>query len=279
LQIDAHRLDAVSVQQVRRNQDRNIQSVFSEVLRAAGRPGYASAEIDEASASLPERIEQSWNQWYKIERLARYASPEAPRDLGETFGNVLREAYDAGAYVDPVSFLQKLSASDLKAVQSAHWLADPIQVDSLTEEGALNLLIPPAAQVDLNRDGLTQSGAAYGIRFPDSTTPANVATAWDNATADMPIQDRMIYELQMKMPVLLANIIIAPDCGFSHSRSPGDVDFVNPLAADDYSFIKVTQDWIGHLDYFKNQLDPFRYEKDRSFWSKFQQELQASGVA
>jgi len=51
------------------------------------------------------------------------------------------------------------------------------------------------------------------------------------------------------------------------------------MAADDYSYVKVSQSWIDHLDHFKNQIDPSRYEKDRAFWSSFQEHLGAAGAA
>ncbi|TWU51795.1 hypothetical protein [Rubripirellula reticaptiva] len=292
LKIDGRQSGVMTLQRARLAQDKNVQSVFSEVLQNAGRVGYASAEVSETTdstdhsldvaggiAPLADRVQASWDSWYRTELLGRYASKEAPADLGDTFGNVLAKAYDAGAYIEPKSFLKSLSEDELKAVQNAHWLADGIQVDSLTEEGALNLLIPPAAQVDLNRDGLTQSGAAYGIRFPDSTTPATVTAAWEQATDGMPFEQRMIYELEMKLPVLFANFITDADGRVVSSRAPGHPDFVNPMTADDYSYVKVTQDWMEHLDYFKNQIDPDRYARDMDFWTTFQQDLRDNGAA
>ncbi|MDA8744410.1 hypothetical protein N9N28_07250 [Rubripirellula amarantea] len=278
MKINEQQPAVMTLEQKRRVQDRNIQSVFSEVLMESGRAGYASAESSDTAVPLADLVEQSWHQWYQVERLGRYASPEAPQDLGQTFGNVLNKAYNEGAYVDPKAFLSGLSSEELDSIQSAHWLANSIEVNSLSEEGALNLLLPPAAQVDVNRDGLTQSGAAYSIRFPNSTTPPEVVVAWDAATADLTFQERMTYELEMMLPAILSNIVLAPDGSYSHTRSPGDPDFSNPMAADDYSYVKVTQDWIGHLDYFKSQLDPVRYERDRGFWSSFQEQLHNAGA-
>ncbi|TWU39485.1 hypothetical protein [Novipirellula artificiosorum] len=103
--------------------------------------------------------------------------------------------------------------------------------------------------------------------------------AWDAATADVPEKDRITYELQMMVPVLLANAVNAPDGSFSHFRSFDDPSWVNPLTADGYSFVKETQDRIASLDYFKNQMDPVRYLADRSFWSSFQDNLREAGVA
>lgn len=256
-----------------------MQSVFSEVLREAGRQGYKSAEVTEATEPLKQRVQETWGQWYQTERMGgRYVSVEAPKDLGETFGSVLMKAYEQDAYVAPKPFLKSLSEAELKSVQNANWLAETIHVDSLTEEGALNLLIPSAAQVDLNGDGFTRSGVAYGMKFPDSSTSREVTMAWDAATADVPARDRMTYEIQMMVPVLFANAVTASDGSFSHFRSFDDPQWKNPLTADGYSFVKKTQDQIASLDYFKNQMDPARHVKDRNFWSSFQDNLREAGV-
>lgn len=262
-----------TLQQTRRQEDLRVQSVFKEVLMEAGRTGYASAEITETQEPLETRIEESWNSWFQTERQGRYASSEVPAGLGEAFGDVLAKAYESGAYVDPKPFLQSLTKEELKTVQNAHWLAEPIGVDSLSEEGALNLLLPPAAQVDLNGDGLTRSGKAWGIRFPDSTTPPDVRLAWEKATDGMPVEQLMTYELEMKLPVLLANFVLNDEGQFLYARQPGDPDFVNPMAAEDYSFVQVAQDWLEHLEYFKHQIGSERYSRDTEFWKSFQENL------
>ncbi len=119
---------------------------------------------------------------------------------------------------------------------------------------------------------------AYGMKFPESTTPPEVRLAWDAATADMPEGDRMTYEIQMIAEVQLANMIVSPDGTFLYARDFDDPDWINPRTADGYSFVKVTQDRISSLDYFKNQMDQSRYEKDRGFWSSFQDQLRAAGA-
>ncbi len=280
LRIESQRPEVMTLHQTRVINDRNMQSVFSEVLREAGRQGYASAEVTKSTDPLQQRVQETWDQWYQTERMGgRYASAEAPKDLGKTFGSVLMKAYEQDAYVAPKPFLKGLSEAELKSVQNSHWLAEAINVDSLTEEGALNLLIPPAAQVDLNGDGFTRSGVAYGMKFPDSSTSREVTLAWDAAMADVPERDRMTYEIQMMIPVLFANAVTGPDGSFSHFRSFDDPEWENPLTANGYSFVKQTQDLIASLDYFKNQMDPVRYAKDRSFWSSFQDNLRDAGVA
>lgn len=264
--------------QLRRAADKNAQSVFSEVLRGVGRAGFASAEtaergVGDASRPLQERMAQTWNDWYQTAQTGRYADPQTPTGLGESFGNILQKAYAQGGYVAPQAFLTSLSPAELTAVQRTHLLAEPIQADSLSEEGALNLLLPPAAQVDLNRDGLTQAGAGFLLKFPDSTTPPAVVQAWEQATHGMPQGERMTYALKMKLPTLLANLQIDQPGHSVRQRQPGDPGFVNPVAAEDYSFDQLAQNWMDHLNYLKNQIDPARYARDMEFWQTFQSGL------
>ncbi|EMI45561.1 hypothetical protein [Rhodopirellula sp. SWK7] len=261
------------LQQRRFEEQQEIQSVFSAVLESVGKQGYESAAPIESDVPLEEQIQDSWDGWYQLERVGRYRSAEAPAELGGKFAAVIDRAYREGGYADPKSFLNTLSKDELKTVQNVHWLANSIDVNSLSEEGALNLLIPPAAQVDLNRDGLTQSGLAYGIRFPDSTTPKEVADAFEDATAGMSEMDKSLHVLHMKMPVLLANIHLNSDGTFSHQVEPGDPEFRNPMLEEGYSYSNAAREWIEYLDYFKNTMDPRRYESERAFWTDFQSRL------
>ncbi|QDV25392.1 hypothetical protein [Aureliella helgolandensis] len=267
-----------TLQQQRLEQDHQVQNLFTEILMEAGREGYASAEPLETSGPRTEAIQSTWNDWFNLEMTGRYRGAEQPMELKQQFGELLQRGYQEGAYATPKAFLSSLSKSELEVVQNVHWLAEPPQIESLTEEGALNLMLPPVAQVDVNGDGLTQSGAAYGLRFPDSRTPADVATAWEQATEGMSWGEKAIHVLQIKAPVLLANIVLDANGAYSHSYEPGDPEFVNPLAADDYSYVQVTRDHLASLEYFKNQTDPIHYAKETAFWKNFQQQLLETGA-
>lgn len=254
-----------------------LQSVFSAILHEAGRSGYASADEYASDQTLEEDVRDSWSNWFGPAKAASYAADYDPAQLKQAYGDILVRSLNEGGYNDPQNFLQSLSKDDLTTIQHVQRLADPIQVDSLNEEGALNLLIPPPAQVDLNFDGLTQTGKALGIRFPDSRTPKNVAAAWEEATADLTPQEKMHRELQMKLPVLFANFIVDDQGTFVRQREPGDVDWVNPLARGDYSYVDATQQQLDYLEAYQYQMSPQQYESGTLFWSNFQQSLQAHG--
>lgn len=99
--------------------------------------------------------------------------------------------------------LSAMSAEELRLLQKSVSLADPIQISSLSDEGARNLLAQPdrTGMVDLNNDGIVEVGAARTVTFPPVNAPASVKTAWDNATKDLSESDKMILQLQMHLQV------------------------------------------------------------------------------
>lgn len=274
--------DASTLLQIakRREQNHQVRNVFSEILEAAGRRGYASAEPVEGEPLTSEDVQASWASWFEAERSGgRYESAKRPEELKQGYGEVLARAHAEGGYVRPKEFLKELSSDELAVVQHVHSLAEPINVDSLTEEGALNLLLPGAAQVDLNGDGYTRTGLAYGMRFPSSNTPAGVVEAWEEATAGMGLGERMMYELRMMMPLMTANMYLNEDGSYSHHYEPGDPEFRNPMAEPGYSYQQAAQDQLNHLDFVKNWITQEEYDRQSTFWESLQGLLQDKGAA
>lgn len=257
--------------------ERQVQSAFSAVLEAAGRQGYASATPVSSGESVAGNAQQAWDDWFGA-RPERYASKASPEQLQQGFGAIVGKAIAEEGYVDPRGFLAGLSHDELATLQSVHNLAEPINVESLSEEGALNLLLPPPAQVDLNADGLTQSGAAMGIRFPNSNTPPEVVDAWETATAGMSWAERGMFEMKMMMPTLLANIEVDANGQYVGQREPGDPDYRNPMAEAGYSYRDTVQTMIDALDFQKEQMPRDQYEEQMAFWRHFGEELEATGA-
>lgn len=258
-----------------RQHDHEVQAVFSEVLQAAGRQGYASAGPRADHAPLAESASAAWEDWFDSQRVGgRYAGVEDAGRLRSGYSELIARAHAEGGYEAPRQFLDSLTPDELAVVQRVQALADPIDVGALTEEGALNLLLPPAAQVDLNHDGLTRSGVAYGMRFPDSNTLPSVAAAWEEATAGMTLGERMTYELQMLTPLLTANIHLNPDGTFSHRSEPGDPDYRNPFAEAGYSYAQAAQDQLDHLDFSRPWITAEQYDRGVAFWSRLKELLE-----
>ncbi len=265
-------------QTLSRERNSTVRDVFSEVLEAVGRRGFASAQEVKDDPSPSERIQATWSDWFDAEQIdGRYTTAKSPERLKQGFGELLARANAEGGYTNPKSFLKGLKEDELRTVQNVNWLAEPIDVDGLTEEGALNLILPPPAQVDLNRDGLTQTGAAYGIKFPDSNTPAQVVAAWEEATAGLAPGEKMTYELQMKLPLLTANIVLDRNGAFARRLEPGDSGFKNPMADAGYSYVQATQGQLDNLEFAKNQISKEQYARQTAFWNQLQELLEEKG--
>ncbi len=268
----------------RQTADRHVQDVFSAVLQQAERKGYASAQSLPESTNVVEAVGASWEQWFNEFSSIRYTfvagsgSPSVREnktadDLRADYKQILVSAYENGGYASPESYLKKLTSEALATIQQVHHLADPIQPDTLSSESALNLLLPPDAQVDENRDGLTAVGAAYTIRFPDSNTPPKVRMAWEASTKDMSEQDRMLYVMQMSSQLFTANMHFDQDGQYVRSSEPGDADWINPQSQADFSFLNQANEWLEYLNRFKAQMPTEQYQRDTGFWTAFRDNL------
>lgn len=253
--------------------EKDLQTVFSAVLREVGRDGYASIETSADESELEGRIGTNWEAWFEQVSNTRYtfvAGAESPsvregktaEDLKRDYKAILSRAYREGGYQAPLAFLQNLSPEELKTVQQVQHLADSIQPTGLSEEAALNLLIPPAAQVDSNADGFTSVGRAQTVRFPDSRTPAKVRDAWEEATASLTEGDKLMYVLQISRIGLITET---------------ENDYPTPAVSVD-SFEQKANQWLEYLDYFKAQIPLEQYERDHRFWTEFRTALQREDV-
>ena len=130
------------------------------------------------------------------------------RGLSETqitdFASLLDEAHEQQENnISAKEVLNTMSKSELQLLQTATSLAAPINVNSLSKEGAMNLLAQPdkTGLVDLNNDGIVEVGAARNIMFPPVNAPAHVKNAWDKATEGLSFFDKAVLELNLHISV------------------------------------------------------------------------------
>lgn len=265
-----------------------LQNVFTAVLQASGRSGYTSAQPLAAGSDLPQQIGDSWHEWFNQFSTTRYTfqpSGESPSvqpgksatQVRDDYQAILLDAYAHGGYANPEQYVKSLPPDQLKTIQQVHHLAAAIDPTSLSTEASLNLLLPPGAQVDADHNGLVAIGAGSMLQFPNSDTPTTVRDAWVAAIADVPEQDRLTYQMQMMMPVVLANLKVDDSGQFVRSVQPGEADWTNPMNSAEFSYEKTASDWLDYLDRFKNQMSSQRYSSDKSFWTKFRDQLVGPG--
>jgi|GEM_PF-1365716 len=264
--------------------EKNLQSLFTEVVQRAGREGYASVESTATSVPLEEAVGSAWEQWYQQVGVNRYnfeagaGSPsvrenKTSEDLKQDYKKILVEATQQNAYRNPIAYLTTLSADELSVIQQVQSLADPIKVTELSDEGAMNLLLPPDAQIDVDKDGLTRVGIANSIRFPDSNTPLAVRDAWEQATAGLSEMDRALYSLQMSSVLSTTNMKFDAQGNWIRSAEPGDADWTNPMNSSDFSYLDYVRLKIDNMERFKGYMSADQYQSQMSFWTKFRDEL------
>jgi len=112
---------------------------------------------------------------------------------------LMERAASTGGYEDPQGFLQTLGPQDLRALRTIHGMGVDIEPAGLDREGALNLLLPHNAARDLDRDGITNIGAARTSIFPPNDAPEHVKKAWEAAVETLPAGERLMAQAAFLM--------------------------------------------------------------------------------
>ena len=163
-----------------------------------------SAAAESPASAVPDkptydRIRTGLESWM-TEREAAGASSDfisTVKDAKTDYLAVVARAEESGGFDDPLQFVRGLDQQELAALQHTHGLAAPINPDTLTEEGAYNLLVPANQSRDMDRNGLTTVGTAQSIVFPPHDAPQEFKDAWDSTVADLDPGMRMTMELRM----------------------------------------------------------------------------------
>ena len=260
-----------------------LRSAFSELLRQAGQEGWQSAaparsETSREAVSAVDAV-ASWDRWLAA-HADRYSfttsgSPSVRQDKGledlrQDYGRILQSAQAAGAYAQPQAYLKTLPQEDLRTMQQVHARADAIDPGRLSHEGALNLLLPPDAMVDFDRDGVTEVGGTRVILFPSSTTPPEVCAAWHAATANLSLEEVWVRQLQMGSgPQTQANTRFDSQGRVMDIVNPGDPAWVNPFSDPSYTYGQFAKEQLALLDKFKGLMPESQVKRDEAFWRSF----------
>jgi hypothetical protein len=166
----------------------------------------------------------------------------------------------------PVAFLQSLSKSDLEVIRRAQSLADAIEVNSLSIEGAYNLLLPGGYKVDFNKDGLSEVGCGKAAFFPPLDAPKAFKIAWLQATQDMAEIDVMVYSISLWSSLHQDQLLNADVEKFRVVRT----DLLSTYTTLIRERLKMNED-------FKAFLAPGQYERDLAFFHRLRGLLGQTG--
>ena len=173
----------------------------------------------------------------------------------ERYAEILNEAYSGDGMNDPVAFLRGLSQTDLDLVGRIHSLADAIDPNALTREGAYHLLLPEGYKVDLNRDGVSEVGIAKVCIFPPLDAPESFRSAWLSATSNMSEPDYFTHQI-----VLWSAL---------HPMGGSTRKTVHGLPTDEESsYSLILNELLEANERLRLHLAPGQYERDKDFYHK-----------
>ncbi len=177
------------------------------------------------------------------------------------YASILNKAYVSHGMDNPQGFLQSLSPAELAVLQREKSLADTIQSQQLSKEGAMNLLLPNGYSVDLNRDGFEEVGLARTAGFPPRDAPQAVQQAWAETIDNMDEGDVMTYTMMMQVAVV--GISIDPE----HPQPA--------LHATDklQSYSDAVANMLANLKFQAPYNTPEQIQKDGEFLLRLQQAL------
>lgn len=85
----------------------------------------------------------------------------------EDFEAIYQKVLESDVKLDSAQeFLQNLSSEEMRTLQHYTGLADPVQVEGLSDEGAYNLLMHDYEKYDFTGDGVVEDGAAHTMVSP-----------------------------------------------------------------------------------------------------------------
>lgn len=227
--------------------------------------------------SVGQEKKESWNTYFD-KHIHRYAEYDNTMGIKETYGNVLIKTAEQDGLDDPKKMLLSLSAEELNAVQRAHRIAKPLtpqRINSLTDEGAYNLLVEPDKTRDIDGNGITAIADANIIKFPTEHTDPAVAKAWNEFTSELSFKDKMMAEAKIMTSFFSANF----NAETGVQRDPNDPEFVNPFNEPDFSFKDWVNDIYGGLEFQRGEMGEDEFQRQMAIWKLFENKLDKYNAA
>lgn len=244
----------------------NFADVFQDVA-----PSEKSAEKSEEFAAL----EASFYEWrggldtsHPLNR-PRFDEVTAESDR---FLDIVEKAVDDGGFSNPTEFLKGLSGDELETLRVMHSLADPIDPSGVSEEGALNLILPISERRDIDNDGFVETGKSVGWSFPPVNAPQSVHDAWDKTTEGMSFSEKMMAEA-----MFLPAMIRVDESGNVSEIERSEAN--NPYAKDGFSFSRFIENRLEGVEAFKFHMTGEQYAFQKGTLTDFLSELTGSELS
>ena len=148
-----------------------------------------------------------------LNSMKNYETPQGRKDyqapFSDNFENIYNKAKEEDITLSTAKeFLETLSSTEMKTLQKYSGLADDINVDSISAEGAYNLLLHDKERYDFNSDGVADVGAAQTVLPVPINMPTDVRDAYISAMNSLSGKDRLIMTSMLTLdPARLKSIM------------------------------------------------------------------------
>ena len=159
--------------------------------------------------------------------MQNYETTQGRKDYQAPYANDFEAIYNKAKEEDvnfsnAKEFLQTLSQSEIRTLQKYSGLADTVNVDVLSSEGAYNLLLHDNQQYDFNSDGVAEVGIGKHLLPVPTTMPADVRDAYITAMNSLSDKDKLMSMMLTLDPAHLKSTID----GTSYTPTTMDYNFL-----------------------------------------------------
>lgn len=132
-----------------------------------------------------------------LSAMQNYQTPQGRKDYQAPSANSFEAIFDKAKEQNVTlssakDFLETLSQSEMQTLQQYSGLADAVNVEALSSEGAYNLLMHDNEQYDFNNDGSAEVGIGKLILPVPTTMPSDVREAYITAMNSLSDNDKMM---------------------------------------------------------------------------------------
>ncbi len=140
-----------------------------------------------------------------VEAMRQLKMPDSFYEVREPYKEGFKEIYNNAKNENVTmstakDFLNSLSKEELSTLQNYSLLVDDINVNSLNDEGAYNLLLNHYEKYDFNNDGIVSTGIGKGLPLLPTNMPPKEKEAMVKTLNEMNEKDRFSSLMMLNLP-------------------------------------------------------------------------------